>query len=525
MKPVLLRLWILGLWGLAACTTRPTEVSKNKPPVPTALPTITVWLTSVVSVATNTAFVPVSPYPVLPVEATSSIGYVPPPPPPTITPGPSPTPWPTTTPIPTNTPRPTDIPTIVPPVQTVTAKRLPPITHDVLFIENYALKLWNHGTRKIETIISPGATIRLASYTLGDAPPPPEGGVRNYWLTGERQGVALLWRVEGMELVRFALDTSAQDTLARLPPNASLFPQLSPDGQWVAYPVSHAHSQTEIYAMRLDGSEPPLQVALCEETTTAAGLGCTGFLWSLDSRSIAVGDGQGLRSVGLDGSSQRWLSIDGGKGHIYTPSEWSPKGRYLMVWIARYASEGAWRGVLDTETYQLQEFSYIYNFGGHSSQAIWLFNGDLLVTRPGSGHGGVSPFYELWKPSNLHDAVMQQELTDYLAGDFMDFPADPVQFLNGDIAVAMMNSDPMNYRTRGLYVSQVDPIAFRQVTGMPPVSPYDWENNLFWAKDGSGALLRDSAAARLWYIPTDGSAIYDMSGVISHTTCCFTWLP
>lgn len=72
---------------------------------------------------------------------------------------------------------------------------------------------------------------------------------------------------------------NADGTLIRLTDNEwdDLFPQLSPDGQWVAY-ATNADRNLDIYVTRLDGS-PPRQLTFNTASDTRP-------VWSPDSRSL-----------------------------------------------------------------------------------------------------------------------------------------------------------------------------------------------------------------------------------------------
>jgi len=133
---------------LTGCSSRitPTQPTFTATQAPTATP-----LSYPPPVAIPTVISPLGGYPT---------GYILPPPTltpwPTITPGPSPTPSPSQTPLPTETA--TALPTIVPPIQTVTADHLPTLEHDLLFLNEGRLMHWDHITSHIETLVGPETT-------------------------------------------------------------------------------------------------------------------------------------------------------------------------------------------------------------------------------------------------------------------------------------------------------------------------------------------------------------------------------
>ena len=67
-----------------------------------------------------------------------------------------------------------------------------------------------------------------------------------------------------------------------------------------------------------------------------------------------------------------------------------------------------------------------------------------------------------------------------------------------------------------------------QVNDLPPVEQGRVQMRIIWAKDGSGALLRlveRRFQSRLFYAPTDGDLLYEITAVIGPNSHNFQWQP
>lgn len=95
----------------------------------------------------------------------------------------------------------------------------------------------------------------------------------------------------------------------------------SPDGQWIAF-ISDQSGETELYIMKPDGSEPPVQLTKNADTYKF------GFEWSPDSKKIAWSDQmKRLQFVDIETRNVTLVEqIDDGEIRNYS---WSPDSKWL----------------------------------------------------------------------------------------------------------------------------------------------------------------------------------------------------
>jgi hypothetical protein len=105
-------------------------------------------------------------------------------------------------------------------------------------------------------------------------------------------------------------------------------------------------------------------------------------------------------------------------------------------------------------------------------------------------------------------------------------PGAPAQLDDGRLAFAMSNVSGTNYLERGLYALALDTFVPRKLIGLPPASQDQGQTvgfQIFWAPDGSGAILHDDLSNWLVCASIQANALYDLQSIISPAACCFTW--
>ncbi len=95
----------------------------------------------------------------------------------------------------------------------------------------------------------------------------------------------------------------------------------SPDGRWIAY-IGDATGENEIYIMKHDGSEEPIQL------TKNTGTYIFGYEWSPDSKKIAWSD-QEKRLQYIDIDSKKVTEVDQSNSGELRNYEWSPDSKWL----------------------------------------------------------------------------------------------------------------------------------------------------------------------------------------------------
>ncbi len=137
----------------------------------------------------------------------------------------------------------------------------------------------------------------------------------------------------------------------------------SPDGKWIAF-ISDKTGEDEIYIMKYDGSEPPVQVTKNADTYKF------GFKWSPDSKKIAWSD-QEKRLQYVDIDTKKVTLIEKNKDGELRDYSWSPDSKWLAY--ARPSFEQVTR-------------IYLYNLENESATPVtdeWYNSGDAAFSPDG----------------------------------------------------------------------------------------------------------------------------------------------
>ncbi len=454
---------------------------------------------------------------------------------------------------------PTAIPTIFPPIRKATDRQLPKITHDLVFVNEEGLQLWNHATGTIETLVGLQATRSRATVNqpvalhLGSGPA--VGSVWRVSTSVDARKIALL-RFGGVVNHReqFDLDFYDLPTRSRITLLAKTSPlvdmALAPNGEWIAYilrdapPIAHRspglaapifHPNAEdgpessvVYLMQTKAPFQPIQIGTYTETRAAQ------LLWSPDSREVLWTDGLGVWKAKREENSAQLIARhqipeNGFSVRIYTPDTMSPTGRYAHLWMHHY--EGSSQGVLNTETGEVIEVPNTFEYVRPNARTTWLDDGRLFVTRPGSIMGSIAPAIELW---SLHsNRALRLELDEVVTipVGVANFPTAPMWLADGRVAFALLNTSATNYRERGFYSLDLRRQQFRYLNSVPPSAVSDSEQeagkyyaNIDWVPDGTGAIFEDQDLDLLLYVPLDGSAPYDLKPIFGLGPREFVWL-
>jgi len=95
----------------------------------------------------------------------------------------------------------------------------------------------------------------------------------------------------------------------------------SPNGKWIAY-LSDASGEYEIYIVKQDGSEPPIQITSGADTYKFT------IRWSPDSKKILWNDKM-LRLQYVDTETKKIMLVDKSKIWEFGDFEWSPDSRWI----------------------------------------------------------------------------------------------------------------------------------------------------------------------------------------------------
>jgi hypothetical protein len=506
--------FVIAALLLAACAVTPQP--------PAALP-----------LATATAPAPGEPPP----RATAFMpAYVPPP---TQTPWFAPThgpPWATGQALWTRTPAPP--PTIVPPIVTPPAGQLPPLTHDVFFVDVHgALLRWDHAGGRLAVVATPQPETATPWSPESGVPQP--GSVQQFVVsTDGSRAVVLRKSTVGMAYELIVLDLVTGQLTRLGAPTDSFAPwymALTPDGQWLAYVQWGASGQDSgrLYALPLDRPDRRIEVAYCAESYSASvAARCAGFAWAPDNRTLAWSDAGGIW-LAEPGQAPRLLEPlgSGGQGTNaplqYAIQAWSPDGRRLLLGAAQ---NGALR-VLDVRTGRAANVPWAGGaLAGSLPAAAWTPDGRLFVAGLGERRFAGS----VWRVDAQDPALVVRDASfDISPVTSEAFVAGAAVFPDGRMAFALGNSSATAYEERGLYV--VEPPSGiqtqsgqpRKVNGLPPAGT-SFDMTISWAPDGSGALVyvqRDPAAPLFLYALMGGAALYDLLPFATPGLIEFVWAP
>ncbi len=528
-KRLLIYLMLLIMAGLAACTGDAFSTPTPIPPPPTT------------SGEVGAPAVAVTPIPN--VESTETAAE------------------PTPTLIPTVTTTATAAATAVtdPPVQVVSSQPLPATSRDLLFLADGAFKQWNHTTRQIETIVAgPNPTNRVLDETV-----PVDrfvGDITAYSVSadGKRAVVARLLNLVSESGDEFGLmETSHElifvDMISR--ETWTLVPQVDNLGD---FQLSHDAQQLAFAATGLDGipdtkegnSNQPLPNSLYVMSTgggnpgnvrqiRACDIRCFGPAWHVENNLVAFADDSALWLYNIAANEPERLlenqpfeegMTDVGQVSIYSPIDWASNGRYLLLW--RGGWEGASRAVLDVPTGNLapvpDSFVYADIFPPHLS---WMPDDRLLVWRSRAGSSEITPRVELWRFN--HDAAELTLEESAVLSDLLLGVVGGTNLEDGRFAFALsIAPSPVTLdaavQAAGTY--QLTSLAEvpERVNSLPPAGDAYLENKVYWAKDGSGALLVQEPRQyqpQVFYAPTDGEFLYEVTAVFGQNPHSFQWQP
>ncbi len=370
----------------------------------------------------------------------------------------------------------------------------------------FGLRRWNHVTRRIETLIAFDQLPAFAPLTVSD------------------NGTELAL-VNNGQIVVLDLGTLLKTNLNKAP---SYLPQvaISPDGESVAYidPSIFRQSRSgapvtagEIYAIEVDAPAQRLDLGLCGEENGYPTTGdCRGFLWSPDGRQLAWRDARGIWLADLKHpATPKLFKLPDYTN--YSVWAWSPSGRYLL--LEQESQEGNFAAVLDTQTGRLKGFHFI----GPREDITWLQDDRLFTIWP----------MEIWRLDPASDGLLKVEARLNMRIVSGSRPRAVTQFEDGQLAFGLLNNSYGDYQSRGLYGVEASTLQPHRLTGLPPYVPIRGgihETTLVWNPDGTGVIFQNGAPDfyqpdnQLFYIPTDGSAIYDLRPIVEDALCCFTWV-
>ncbi|MCB8976170.1 MAG: hypothetical protein H6657_01945 [Ardenticatenaceae bacterium] len=451
-----------------------------------------------------------------------------------------------------------------PPVQVVNSQPLPASSRNLLFLADGAFKQWNHATSQVETIV-PGPN--PASRVPEDDIWPAEGFVGDVTAfsmsaDGKRAVVARLLNKQASSPELGSLVETSQEllfvdmisgemwTLVPQVDNLGDF-QLSPDAQQLAFTGtgldgipdagtnppdadSGVPLPNNLYVMSTGGGNPG-PVRLVRDCTSR----CLWPVWHGESNLVAFTDNEALWLYNIAANEPEILLVntpfysgmaDVSQISIYSPIAWAKNGRYLLLWNGGW--ESASRAVLDVPT---KAFAAIPNSLVYAdpfpSEISWMPDDRLLIWRTEHTNNSIVPLAELWRFNPANEELVKEESTvlstlplGVLGGTTLE---------NGRFAFAL-NSSPADLDNEtavaaaGTYQLVSLAETPERVNTLPPSEAASWQSQVYWAKDGSGAILVQQPRqfeTTVFYAPTDGDFLYEITAVLGQNAHAFQWQP
>lgn len=436
--------------------------------------------------------------------------------------------------------------------------QLPAITHDLLFANTQGLMRWRHAARRLDQVLawqSPEqASQSWPSVRFVLSADGKQVLVANKRIEHNTEHFALqLYDLKTEKITTIVTDTTSIVGIA-----------VAPDASWIAYSLlakpapkprpwwqalfnSHSCScgsdtlNGVIYAMRVQPPYQPFRLGDCSEFAPKEN--CFDLqVWPVEQIHWRTR----LRTpvIGYTKDKATLMPLPILQANLEVSSAWfaqrSPLDRYIPVWLTqRLESQAGPReensdGILDTQTARIAALPNAMARERHNNRLAWLRAEGLAVVRPAVS-GERYPAIELWSIHSASAALLTLDQLLRLPISATNYPGQPMQLANGQLAFALFNLDPENDFERGLFLLDLHRYTLRKLnrlpasirnefypTGEPPLA------SILWSPDGAGAIFWDynqPALKTLLYIPADGSAPSALYLIVGAQAWGFTWLP
>jgi hypothetical protein len=508
---------ILFALALAACAPQARPTSTRKP-------TTNVLVFPTISLT----------YSPVPSPASSSLPAQP------LTPSPSKTP--SRTPIASATPRPsatrtqtqTPSATAVVTVLTARAASLPVLTHDLQFIQDNRVLVWNHLTGQVEVKLD------MNQWREGvEDPKFTYRGAKIIRISGEGQSESY----SGTGAVDIDLIDTTTGKVQPLVHFDQVFGKnivggfsISPKGNWIAYStgdwpqgIDHGLDNIVLHAIRLEPPYPKYKLAGYIGTNLSSQ-----GIWSPDETRLIWQDDRGIWVSDLTEQTTHLLIAQklgtGGftGGFIHPRSEWSSSGRYLLAEVDG-AIEGGSLAVFDTLTGRVSGIGDTWTYAIPGAQPCWISGDRLFIVYLGDWYEEKFPLWgRIWSLNPESESLFSLEIEFPIEDvDVRFVPYAPTQLGDGRLAFAIRSNDedmypiPENRWDGGLYVVSLEDMKPKRVN----VLPKEGIQIIRWLPDGSGALVRYVADGSYMYVPSDGGPLWNLDAIVSQGAWFFEWLP
>ena len=438
---------------------------------------------------------------------------------------------------PTPTLFPTATPATDPGLTAVTAASLPTINRDLVFIADGSLKLWNHGSNKVQTLV--GSTADTGE--TRDTPfAQHEGDITQFSVSADGNRIVAA-RLTHSQVITPTV--AANETSVTIPYTAFelLFLDVVSKDSWTIVPtitdlqdvaISSDQKQVAFIGGMLEYQDSPNLDAMPEDKhvfvistpdgTIRPVATCTDFCgnltWHPTNDFFSWTDRTGLWIFNLSGSSPSLMltnqTDNPATTRVFQGISWAQNGRLLLLW--QQAWEGGSRVVYDVPTGQLipvpDTFVYADPF---PTEVSWMRDDRLLVLRSAISGSTRNAKIEIWRVNPATGEIVLEE-SSQPAGAFS--AAGGVHLENGRFAYGLLNQD--DTQNSGLYLQTSLSETPERVNGLIPafIAP-----NVTWSPDGSGAIAIQGSY--VLYAPVSGAGLFDVTAVFGSQPHDFVWLP
>jgi hypothetical protein len=436
---------------------------------------------------------------------------------------------------PTNTGEPTLTPTASPtitltptqtPIPPTPTPRAPLLAHDLLYLSEGQLKLWNHLTQRVEVLVGP-ETAEVGQVLAYDAS-----------ADGRRMALQIsdpltdTYRLayydrDTLSLQMFYTSTVADEKLLGL--------DLSDDGLWIAYiPQEPALSLDEdadagrVYVLSTATLDKSLVMGLCVQVVGLDYIwGCRGLAWSPDSTALVWSDGRGIWLSAYGAQPDLLLTNNSkaarGEPRVFVHASWSPAGGYLLSRLQYF--EGSSLSVVDIDTGRQKGVPDSSEYVGPGPVSAWLPDGRYLALIPGGLHYGgdqtLPAQAKVWSIAPTAPLSLTLEHTWTLGASPADIPVGLETLPAGSVSFLQTQLE-----------GQADTSLYRLDLTSGELSllrtfPHSAGGAVRWLPDASGALvvLVNGDQQSLLYVPADGSSVTDLTAFLGPAAKSFNWAP
>lgn len=473
-------------------------------------------------------------------------------------------PTPTLIPSPTASPTAVTMPVTDPPITAVGIGQLPPISRDLLFVNDGALRRWNHLSGQIDTLV---AGPDPAQRTYSDPNDPRQyygfpGDVTHYAVSqnGKRAIVVRIVRSDIVpvlipeqseeprdfvrqvqELIYVDLVSGERWTVAPQIYNV-LGVALSPNGERVTVSATavgqtppeptrydgYAEWESNIFVQEMQGGNGRdiRQIHTCDNF-------CSDPVWHIENNLAVWGDYSGLWLYNTAATSPEILlpspQVDPVNApdlrEVYGPIDWANNGRYLRIW--RSVIEGGSQAILDIPTGTLIDIpdSFVY-VAAFPIEISWMPDDRLLVAYNGNEQQP-APSISLWRVLLDEGRVAREEL---LALSNQPVGVQGSAYLDdGRFAYTLMGDGTQSASGTYLLTSLSQPP--ERVNAVPDGltgGEMSWIGSglhVLWANDGSGAISWSyTDIGEVFYAPVNGDALYQVTPALGRGAKDFHWI-